>query len=115
MPATELREMLPTSMNARVPPQFVGDDSLFSNRGGCKSGIPWDDYMDHAIQDSLDFTTPFPINIGGGKACFSTNFHIWVGDSICASWYVNSIVSVNNHLVVIAYPSDIANRSDCNP
>ncbi|WP_460800719.1 hypothetical protein [Microbacterium sp. GXF6406] len=82
---------------------------------GANPGIPWDDYMDHAIQDSLDFAMPFPANIGGGKACFSTIFHIWVGEEVYASWYVNSIVAVSNRLVVTAYPSDIAYTSDCNP
>lgn len=73
----------------------------------------WDDYMDHAIQDTIDYPMPVPRDIGSNKACFSTIFHIWVGETPKYSWYVNSIMSVNNRLVISAYPSDNALVSDC--
>lgn len=56
---------------------------------------------------------PVPRDIGSNKDCFSTIFHIWVGETPKYSWYVNSIMSVNNRLVISAYPSDNALVSDC--
>ena len=82
---------------------------------GATPSIQWDDYMDHAVQDSLDYPMPVPVDVGNDKACFSTLFHIWVGSEVYASWFVNSIVSVNNRLVITAYPSDDIFSSDCNP
>lgn len=75
--------------------------------------LAWDDYMDHAIQDSLDFAMPFPADLGNNKACFSTVFFIWVGEDPVYQWYVNTIMSTNNDLIITAYPSDNSAVSDC--
>lgn len=69
--------------------------------------------MDHAIEDSLDYPMPFPRDAGSNKACFSTIFRIWVGADPVYSWYVNTIISMNNDVVITAYPSDNSAVSDC--
>lgn len=83
------------------------------NSVGAFPGWAWDDYMDHAVQDSIDWPMPFVRDIGSNKACVSTLFHIWVGETPQYTFWVNTIISVNNDLIISAYPSDNAQLSDC--
>lgn len=80
---------------------------------GASTAFSWDDYMDKAIKDTLDFPYPYPSDQGNGKACFSVDFYVWVGDEIYSSWYANTILSVNNNRVITAYLSDNNYYSDC--
>lgn len=47
-----------------------------------------------------------PYSTGPGKLCFSSDYYIWKGNTKHAAFYVNTIVSQNNRLIITAYPSD---------
>jgi hypothetical protein len=98
----------PTLPNAWETVRDSASDAL-----GYTSPQVWDEYMVHAIHDSLDYSLPYPRDIGNDKTCFSAPFHIYKGAQIFASYYVNTILSSSNYIVVTAYPSTNSAYSDC--
>jgi hypothetical protein len=98
----------PTLPNAWETVRQSASDAL-----GYTSPQVWDEYMVHALHDSLDYSYPYPKNVGNQKVCFSAPFRIYKGDQIYASYYVNTIISKSNFIVVTAYPSTNSFVSDC--
>lgn len=81
---------------------------------GYTSPQSWDEYMIHAVQDTLDYSYPSPqVNNDQQKVCFSAPFNIYKGTSVYASYYANTIVSKNNFRIVTAYLSNVSQASAC--
>jgi hypothetical protein len=99
---------VPTLPNAWETVRQSASDAL-----GYTSSAVWDKYMIHAIRDSLDYAYPYPTNIGNQKVCFSAPFRIYKGAQTYASYYVNTVISKSNFIVVTAYPSSNSQYSDC--
>lgn len=73
---------------------------------GYTAPLTWDDYMWDAVKVTLDIPITPPYATGPGKLCFTSDYYIWKGSEKAAAFYVNTIVSQNNRLVITAYPSD---------
>lgn len=74
----------------------------------------WDEFMIHAVHDTLDYSYPSPqVNNEKQKVCFSAPFHIYKGASIYASYYANTVVSKNNFIIVTAFLSNVSQASAC--
>lgn len=81
---------------------------------GYESPQTWDEFMIHAVEDTLDYSMPTPVvNYANDTVCFSAPFNIFVGGSIYASYYANTVVSRSNYTFVTAYLSDISYASAC--
>lgn len=93
-----------------APPGYVGSwegvRQAASNELGYPAPETWDDFMWNAVTDSLDQPIAPPVAQEGNKVCFSTTFNIWRGTKPVALFWVNTIMSVNNRIVITAYPSD---------
>ena len=79
---------------------------------GYETYFSWDDFMWMAVQDM--FTYPMETSYeGNDKVCISNTFSIWKDDVPVYTFWVNTIASRNNLLIISAYPSDIMYLSDC--
>ncbi|WP_146114380.1 hypothetical protein [Microbacterium sp. MYb72] len=75
----------------------------------------WDEFMIHAVHDTLDYSFPEPVvNQAQQKVCFSAPFHIWKGTQVYATYYANTVVSKSNFIVVTAFLSNSSYFSACN-
>ncbi|MEN2741249.1 hypothetical protein ABCS02_25980 [Microbacterium sp. X-17] len=82
---------------------------------GYQSPQSWDEYMIHAVHDTLDYANPYPaVNQEQQKVCFSAPFHIWKGTQIYASYYANTVLSKSNYIVITAFLSNNSQASACN-
>lgn len=81
---------------------------------GYTSPQSWDEYMFHAVEDTLDYSYPSPqVNNEEQKVCFSAPFNIYKGASIYATYYANTIVSKNNFIIITSYLSNVSQASAC--
>ena len=64
-----------------------------------------DDFMAKGVGDSMLWAEQ-AIILGSNKACFSAPFFIKKGSQIYPQWFVNTVISTNNELVITSYLSD---------
>jgi hypothetical protein len=79
---------------------------------GHPSEASWDDYMWDAVQ--WTFAEPAERSyLGNDKVCLSVDYALWLDYQPVTWFYVNTIASRNNLLVISAYPSDSRYYTDC--
>ncbi len=73
----------------------------------------WDEFMAHAVEDTLDYDVLPEHNNAQQKACFAMPFNIWKGEKIYASYFANTVVSKSNYIIITAFLSNNSQASAC--
>ncbi|MBF4562347.1 hypothetical protein ITJ43_09355 [Microbacterium sp. VKM Ac-2870] len=80
---------------------------------GYESPQKWDEYMTHAVEDTLDYDPAPWVNNAEQKICFSAPFNIYKGSAIYASYYANTVVSKSNYVIITSFLSNQSQASAC--